>query len=100
MLSYGCSMRLLITGASGLLGSALVPGLRDRGHAVVPCARSSGDIVADLSDRAAAAAAVERSRPDVVVNLAAKTNVDHCERDPQAAYLANVRVVEQLAAAL
>ena len=34
--------------------------------------------------------------PDVIVNLAALTNVDECERNPQYAYLANVRIVENL----
>jgi len=35
-------MRIAVTGASGLIGSALAPALRERGHAVLPMTRSAG----------------------------------------------------------
>jgi len=54
-------------------------------------------VTADLSDRPQASAALDQAAPEVIINLAALTDVDGCERDPQLAYLANVRIVENLA---
>lgn len=92
--------RVLVTGARGLLGSTLVPLLRSRAHRVVSCSRTGADVLADLTDRTQAGAALDLAAPDVIINLAANTSVDECERNPQAAYLANVRIVENLAAAI
>src|SRR5512141_813135 len=93
--------RILVTGARGLLGSTLVPFLSSRGHDVVCHARSQeADLRGDLSDASQVRAVLGRARPETVINLVALTNVDECERDPQAAYLANVRIVENLVAAI
>ena len=91
--------RILVTGAHGLLGSTLVPYLRIRGHDVVCHARSKeADLRGDLSDAHQVRAMLDEARPETVINLVALTNVDECERDPQSAYLANVRIVENLVA--
>ncbi|MES2319249.1 MAG: SDR family oxidoreductase [Pseudomonadota bacterium] len=90
--------RVLVCGATGLLGCALVPALRARGHSVVTLGRSGTvDYHADLTMAAAAHAALDHSQPDVIVNLAALTNVDVCESAPNRAYRENVRSVENLA---
>jgi dTDP-4-dehydrorhamnose reductase len=92
---------ILVTGATGLLGSTLVPLLAARGHRVVPHGFRSappGGVQADLRDRAATVAMLDAAMPDCIINLAALTNVDACEADPQAAYLLNVRPVENIAA--
>ena len=81
-------MRIVVTGATGLLGSTLVPILVARGHEVVRLRRreseAAGDASADLADAADVTLALDRVAPDVIVNLAAMTNVDACERDPRA----------------
>jgi dTDP-4-dehydrorhamnose reductase len=90
-----------MTGASGLVGATLAPALRARGHAVVPLSRAvrieTSGIHADLADGVAVGAALDEAAPDVIVNLAAMTNVDECERAPADAYTANTLVVENLA---
>lgn len=90
--------RVLVAGASGMLGRSLVPHLRAGGCEVVCHARSGeAEAIADLAEPAAARTLLDRIQPDVVVNLVALTNVDLCERSPNDAYRANARVVENLA---
>lgn len=92
---------VLVTGATGLLGSALLPLLAARGHRVVGHGRRAGAAHrADLCDAPAVAAMVAEYHPDCIVNLAALTDVDACERAPHQAYLHNVLSVENLAAAI
>lgn len=52
---------------------------------------------ADLTDTEQGRAVLDEVSPEIIVNLAALTDVDECERDPQRAYLTNVRIVENLA---
>ena len=89
--------RILVTGASGFLGRRLVPFLRSRGHEVVAGARTGeGEVRADLTKPADAARLLAETRPEAIVHLVAHTNVDQCERDPQAAYALNVQTVANL----
>jgi dTDP-4-dehydrorhamnose reductase len=76
---------ILVTGGQGLLGRSLAA-LSTPERPVVALGR--GEL--DISDRAAVAAAVVARRPAAVVNAAAMTDVDGCERDPGAARRANV----------
>lgn len=92
---------VLVIGAYGLVGASLCPRLQAAGHEVVRQGRrETAQACFDPADAAAVAAALRQWRPTAVVNLAAATNVDACEADPQAAYLANVRTVEVLAGAI
>ncbi len=99
-------MRILITGACGLLGSRLCQAALDAGHDVTGLARdlrpaSPGIVLmpVDLRQEAAAAAAVAQARPDVVIHAAAMTDVDACERNPAEAYAANVAASAHVAVA-
>lgn len=77
-------MRVLITGAGGMLGRALAGALGDR-HEVI--AASHGEL--DVTDLIAVQAALALRAPDVVVHVGAWTNVDGCERDPDRAFRVN-----------
>jgi len=91
-------MKILITGAFGLLGSTLCPYLQSRQYTIIRHAHlKNGDVNVDLTDWYAANEVLNDIFPDVIVNLAAFTNVDECERDPHKAYLLNVRIVQNLA---
>src|SRR3979411_1591863 len=70
-------MRLLVTGAGGMLGQDLVHAARAAGHDPVALSR----IQLDVTDPAAVTAAVARARPDAIVNCAAWTDVDGAESD-------------------
>ncbi len=92
-------MRILITGASGMLGCTLAPFLEAQGHNVIRHARNgAADVVCDLIDRAATASMLQAIAPDRVVNLVAAANVDECENNPHTAYLLNIRTVENIVA--
>jgi dTDP-4-dehydrorhamnose reductase len=70
-------MRLLITGAAGMLGRDVAAAAGRSGHDVVALARAQ----LDIADRAAVQAAIAGARPDAVVNCAAWTDVDGAEAD-------------------
>jgi dTDP-4-dehydrorhamnose reductase len=78
-------MRLVITGAAGMLGQDLAAATKDAGHDVVALARAD----LDIADRAAADEALRTARPHVVFNCAAWTDVDGAEADPDRALAIN-----------
>jgi nucleoside-diphosphate-sugar epimerase len=65
-------MKVLVTGATGVIGRPLVPLLTAAGHEVVGLARSAGptaNLAVDALDEAAVHDAVRRVAPDAVVNM-------------------------------
>ncbi len=88
-------MKLLVTGAAGMLGIDVQAAAAVDGHEVVALSRAA----LDISDRGAVAAAVTRARPDAVVNCAAYTNVDAAEADPDGAAAVNATGAGHLAEA-
>jgi dTDP-4-dehydrorhamnose reductase len=77
-------MRLLITGAAGMLGLDVAAAAADD-HEVFAAPRAD----LDITDPEAVAASVSRARPDAVINCAAYTNVDLAERSIEAACAVN-----------
>lgn len=86
-------MRLLLTGARGLLGAAIAREFRD--HEVTAFDRGR----LDVTDTAAVRAAVDRVRPHLIVNCAAYNNVDEAESQPARALDVNAFAVLTLAEA-
>jgi dTDP-4-dehydrorhamnose reductase len=78
-------MRLLVTGAAGMLGQDLVRAADAAGHDTVGLIRED----ADIADLDAIEAAVREAAPDVVINCAGWTDVDGAEASPEAAHRAN-----------
>jgi dTDP-4-dehydrorhamnose reductase len=68
-------MRVLVTGAGGMLGQDVVSACGRRGAEVMPLTRAA----LDITDGPAVDAAFATHRPDVVVNCAAWTDVDGAE---------------------
>lgn len=88
-------MKILVTGAGGMVGRALVRHCGGLGDEVLALDHAA----LDISDERAVAETVGRERPEAVVNCAAWTNVDGCEGDPVRARGANALGPENLAAA-
>jgi dTDP-4-dehydrorhamnose reductase len=107
-------MRVLVTGASGQLGTDLVDALEGRipmggaatallgGSQVAP---GEFDVVAlthadlQIEDKDAVASAVGAALPDVVVHLAAYTAVDRAETEPELAWAVNATGTSNVATA-
>ncbi|MEV1170420.1 NAD(P)-dependent oxidoreductase [Nonomuraea sp. NPDC049784] len=63
-------MKVLVAGATGVIGRQLVPLLKAVGHEVVTLSRSPGaDVAVDALDRDATVKAVRRVAPDAMVHL-------------------------------
>ena len=99
-------MRAVVTGANGLVGGRLIRLLSSRGHEVIGLGRGhqrttelgGGKYVSvELGNSETLASALKELRPDVIINCAAMTDVDGCERDPSGAYTANVEGAANLA---
>ena len=72
-------MKIIIVGASGLLGSVLVPTFRSAGHDVVTMGRlPANDLRCDISDLKSSSSLFNESQPDIIINLVALTDVDVC----------------------
>lgn len=95
---------MVVTGASGLLGSNFVLAAAERGLPLVashwrhptrlPCA---GNIALDLLDERATRRLFDSIRPASIVHCAAATDVDWCEANPDEAYRINADVPRRLA---
>lgn len=94
-------MRVLITGANGLLGSKLCELYARKGHVVyagftsVPPAVGE-PVQMDITDRAMVKEAFEQHSPDIVFHCAAVTDVDACELDPTLAHEVNVEGTQHI----
>jgi dTDP-4-dehydrorhamnose reductase len=97
--------RVLVTGASGLLGANLVlEWLED--HEVIGVSHSSRLVhprlearQLDLAEPGTASRLFREVRPRVVVHCAAATDVEACERDPAQAHRLNVEMAQAVARA-
>lgn len=88
-------MKVLVTGAAGLVGRALVEHCSTSGDEVFSYDHQS----LDISDAERVESVIASQRPDVVINCAAWTDVDGCESDPEKARQANALGPENLARA-
>ena len=87
-------MKVIVTGAGGLVGGVLARRLAGAGNEVLALRRAD----LDVTDAGAAERLVGAERPSLVVNCAV-LGVDECERDPEAAHAVNVEAPRSLARA-
>jgi len=74
-------MRVMVTGAGGMLGRDVVDAFAARGHEVIALDRSE----LDITDGRRVDTTVARIEPDAIVNCAAYTDVDGAESDERRA---------------
>ena len=86
-------MRVIIFGATGLLGKALLA------EWMTDEVVGLGSKDADVREASAVRAAVERTQPQCIVNAAAYTDVDGCESNRELAFAVNCQGAVNVAAA-
>src|SRR6185503_1565852 len=85
-------MRILLTGASGMLANDIIPVLRSKGHELLLTdinPRIAGTVKTDITDAGQIRSHMKEFKPDYVFHLAAETNVDLCEQKPEHAFRIN-----------
>jgi len=101
-------MRVLVTGANGLLGQKLCALLAgDKTITLIATARqqlnfdlpNSNFVALDVTVEDSVKKVVSTTKPDVVIHTAAMTQVDQCESEQEACWVNNVTAVEYLASA-
>jgi dTDP-4-dehydrorhamnose reductase len=88
-------VKLLVTGAAGMLGRDVMLAAGNAGHDVVGFGRAE----LDVTDAAGLEKKFDLERPDVVINCAAWTDVDGAEESEQAAFAVNGTGAGNVAAA-
>lgn len=101
-------MKILITGANGLLGQKLVGLLKTipevtlvataRGESVLPV-DSYTYLTMDIRNHQEVHSVITKAQPDVVIHTAAMTHVDQCETDREGCWQSNVVAVEHMVSA-
>ncbi|NQY73971.1 MAG: SDR family oxidoreductase [Candidatus Margulisbacteria bacterium] len=95
-------MKIIITGASGLLGSHLYTFFSSQ-HSVIGTFHSQEKkalLPLNLCNLSDTQAFISTHKPDVIIHTAALTNVDQCNTDLDLAYQLNVQTVKHLTLAL
>jgi dTDP-4-dehydrorhamnose reductase len=98
-------MKILITGANGLLGQKLITLLQQQPDVqlvatahrplVFPLLKGKFQLL-DISNQEQVNEVLAHTKPDVIINTAAMTNVDRCETEQEACWQANVTSVQYL----
>jgi dTDP-4-dehydrorhamnose reductase len=94
-------LKILVTGANGLLGQTIITQLLDKNYNVVATGRGPERIIltnisgykykdTDITDGPAIEQLIFDEHPDVIIHAAAMTQVDQCELNKQDCYNINV----------
>src|SRR5947209_6351333 len=100
-------MKVLITGANGLLGQHLIKLLLGNNYQVVATSRGESKLSfesaagfvyhpMDITNAMQTFSVMRSEKPDVVVHAAAMTQVDDCELHPQQCERVNVQGTSQI----
>ena len=88
-------MKILVTGAKGMLGQDLCPILEDNGYEVIETDIDN----LDITNIEVCNLVLSKEKPDIVIHCAAYTNVDKAEEDLDTASKINILGTENIAKA-
>ena len=86
--------RLLVTGASGFVGSRVVQALQRKYKLLTPT-----HCEMEITDAESVEKYISANEPQIILHLAAISNTGYCEEHPDESYRVNVQGVENLAVA-
>ncbi|MCR5066519.1 MAG: NAD(P)-dependent oxidoreductase [Erysipelotrichaceae bacterium] len=89
-------MKVLVTGASGLVGGYIADVFAEKGHEVI---RLNGRSDLDLTDINATIIRIVTENPDLVIHAAALKDVDEAERNPEYTFINNSLATRNVALA-
>lgn len=91
-------MRILVTGAAGVVGKCLSVYLREVGHQVIPVdiMQLDGIIRADLRNQATVFRLIKEHIPELILHLASIKNLIFCEKNKKATRKTNYGITEIL----
>lgn len=93
-------MKVLVTGANGMLADALCPLLRENGFITYLTDINGVDekeiFKMDIRNKEEAIRIAGQFKPDIIMHLAAETDVDKCELNPKHAYESNTKGTENM----
>ncbi|OGX06213.1 MAG: dTDP-4-dehydrorhamnose reductase [Omnitrophica WOR_2 bacterium GWA2_47_8] len=95
-------MKIFLTGAAGMLASEVIANLKKQNHQVIlrDIHQRLPDIDRlDVTDAKEVMAQIKKEKPDYVFHLAAETDVDKCEQQPDHAFKVNTLGTENMALA-
>ncbi len=93
------NLKILITGITGLLGSHLKEYLDPNKYEILGVSKSSdlSHVNVDLCNKEESFKILSSFKPEIIINLAALTDVDECEKNHHKAYLSNCMIPKNLA---
>jgi dTDP-4-dehydrorhamnose reductase len=98
----GPKLKVLVTGASGLLGNKIIE-LAKNDWTITPVHKTkslnSNSLKLDVTDTIEVSNLLGKLKPDVVVHTASETNVDKCEIEKEQAWQINVEGTRNIAEA-
>lgn len=92
-------MKILLTGSAGMLGSSMIPVLKEGGYEVyaTDLKPEEGIEYLDARDYNQVFDWAKKINPDFIFHLAAETDLEVCENDPKGAYLTNTISTQNVA---
>lgn len=84
---------ILVTGGDGMVGSYVSKTFNSKNYEVV----IAGKGVIDVTNKKSIEKQIKKLNPSLIIHLAAKTNVDECEKDPESAFLINYEGTKNVA---
>ena len=86
-------MKVLILGSSGFLGKLIYKKLKDDFHVITNGLKKRRISLASFKKTNKL---LQNINPDLIINCAALTNIDYCEKYPKKSYDVNVKAVENI----
>lgn len=92
--------KILVTGAFGQLGTSLCEVLSNKSilatGRIITTTEKYRSVELDITNQKNVEELIHNYKPDIIIHLAAMTDVDGCEKDPEIAFDVNVRATENL----